>query len=88
MYKTIQTKAELKRLPIGTTLTLTNCLMGACNDSRTIKAIKSNKIVMQLPDGRESNCYLDNCILKPTETGFELHGDESDRLLVAYKVHQ
>jgi len=87
MYQSIKTKAQLKRLPIGTELILVECLMGPCNDPRTIKQIKSNAIVMQLPDGRTSNCYLDQIgnKLEPTEDGFLLRCEDG-KVAVKYLV--
>jgi hypothetical protein len=86
MYQSIKTKAELKRLPIGTELVLVECLMGKCNDSRTIKQVRSNDIIMQLPDGRTSYCALNNK-LESTEDGFLLRCEDG-RVAVRYVVKQ
>jgi len=42
--------ADLKRLPVGTRLTLVNCLMGPCNKPRTLKKITSNALLFEPDD--------------------------------------
>lgn len=84
MSQSIKTKAQLKRLPIGHKLTLVNCLMGPCNAPRIIHEVMTNQIVMMLPDGRTSHCYLD-LPLEPTEQGFLLRTPEG-RIACEYVV--
>jgi hypothetical protein len=84
MYQSIKTKAQLKRLPVDTELILIECLMGLCNDPRTIKQVRSNDIVMELPNGRTSYCNLGNK-LEPTEDGFLLRCEDGT-IAVKYLV--
>jgi hypothetical protein len=87
MYKSIKTKAELKRLAVGTRLIMTNNMVGRFDvPSRTIKQIRSNDIIMSLEDGRESYSQLNDVRLEPTEEGFKLIDRETGVLCVEYKV--
>lgn len=88
MTQSIKTKAQLKRLPVGQSLTLICSLMGPCHKPRTIHEIKSNQIVMRLDDGNLSYLYLDNGDkLEPTEDGFLLRCKESGRIAAQYVVN-
>lgn len=85
--RTIKTKAELKRLPIGTDLILINSLMGPCHTPRKIFKVMSNQIVMELPDGRTSHLYLDGGVkLEPTPDGFLMRCTDDERIAAQYIV--
>lgn len=83
--RTIKTKAELKRLRVGTRLILIDCLMGPCHQPRTIKEVRSNSIKMQLEDGRISTLDLHGK-LEPTAEGFLIRCEDG-RIRVQYIVH-
>jgi len=89
MYRSIKTKAELKRLPEGTELTLVNNLLGKVSTPRrTIKQIRSQDIILTLEDGRESFMYLEGCTLQPTDDGFKLIDRLNGVLCAEYKVKE
>jgi hypothetical protein len=85
---TIDSKAALKRIPVGTKLRLVCCLMGPCDRLRTVKAVRSNDLVM---DTEKGDSYLtlnkgDRCT--PTEKGFritnpEVKGNQGEPLICA-----
>lgn len=83
----IESKAAIKRLPIGTRLVLVNSLMGQCYIPRVIHEVKSNQILMKLDDGRISHLYLDQTgeKVEATESGFRILTDEG-RIAVEYIV--
>lgn len=84
----IKSKADLKRLPIGQRLTLVKSLFGDCYEPRKIHAIKSNRIVMQLDNGKTSNLYLDQAEVKleATEDGFLMRYSETGKVCAQYIV--
>ena len=69
----IDSKASLKRIPVGTKLALVNSLMGPCEPKpRTVKTVRSNDLIMATEKG---DSYLglstgDKCV--PTERGFRI----------------
>lgn len=68
------TKAELKRrLVPGTELTLINCLMGPCNNPRTVAQVRSSDYVMLTPEGKHSYLTITpEEEVRETENGFQL----------------
>jgi hypothetical protein len=49
----------LKLLQVGDKLTLTHCLLGACNSPREVAEVKSYGYVMLTPEGKHSHLRLD-----------------------------
>lgn len=67
----LKSKADIKRLPIGTKLRLVHCLIGPTDKLRTIQQVRSNDILMLTEDGKTSYLTLGG-EFKATEKGFQL----------------
>lgn len=78
----VNSKAAIKRIPVGTRLRLIHSLVGPCNMGKKVYEIKSNCIVMENTDGPKagklSYLYLDtpgeNVVA--TSKGFLISGED------------
>lgn len=84
----MKTIAELKRLPIGTKLTLVQCAVGPVHMHRTLTRVESKNLVLETPEGTESYVRCVGVLVHPTSGGFEI-SDTALNLLAAYQYgHQ
>lgn len=84
----VNSKAALKRLPIGTRLRLVHSLIGPCNQGKEVFEVKSNCVIMRNTDGPKagnlSHLYLDGVsVVRATTKGFALWDIDGDREILA-----
>jgi hypothetical protein len=72
--RTIKTKADLKRLSVGTKLRLIHTLLGPTDKPREIAGVYSRAIAMKIESGELSYLHLTGQ-LEPTEQGFRMIED-------------
>ena len=73
------TLADLKRLSIGTPVTLVDCLMGPCRKLRVLTKVQSNALVFTTENGKPSWLTLPKAKnLIETSDGFKIMADEND----------
>lgn len=79
--------AAIKRLPVGTKLTLVNSLMGPCRKTRTVHRHQSNALTFT-GEGIESESYLHfntGDKVKETTKGFQIL-DAEGHLMAEYEM--
>lgn len=80
----IKTKAELKRLPVGTKLQLIHTLLGPTKKIRVIKKVASNYLILTTEDNKDSYLYLSGKF-ESTKDGFRIL--EDSRIAAEYLVY-
>lgn len=93
MYRSIKTKAQLKRLPIGTKLILVSRRGGLLSAQvlesaklRTIKEVRSTHIIFSTDVGVDAFLSLGGVKLMTTETGFKLIDKDTGLDCIEYNV--
>lgn len=64
----IDSVAAIRRLPIGTKLRVTRCLLGKCDAKRTIIGVQSKSITLRVDDEDSKNFGQTSWLTFPTGT--------------------
>jgi hypothetical protein len=81
----INSKAAVKRIPVGTKLMLVHTLLGPTHSPREVVQVKSNHLVMRREDNQLSYLYLDQTheTVEATERGFRIVLNEAGSKQIA-----